>query len=375
MTRENGFSNGRVPRVLHFVPGFRSGGIETLVMGMYALLNKNQLQFDLLVDTCDALPDFDILRAQGGRVFQMGRYLDAPFAYQKKLNSIFSDYGNEYLAVHCHSVMRSLPVLFAARKFGVQHRILHSHTDSLKGSRLAFLSPFLAPITAIFGTDFFACSERAGKFFFGRRPFKVFPNSIPCHKFLYSEKEGRRMRNQLGLKADAFVVGHTGRFTYQKNHEFLIRIFSEIHRKNKNARLLLLGEGPLEESVRMLACQLGILDFVIFVGLQNDVPQYLSAMNIFILPSYYEGFCISLLEAQANGLPCIASDVVPEEVKITGSVKTLSLNLPASAWAELCIGVFPDRRADSEYNVEKIVKAGYDIESQANYVLGIYFGK
>lgn len=372
MTQEIAVSSHQVPRVLHFAPGFRSGGIESLIMGMHRSADPKTLQLDLLVDTCEELPEFAELRAQGGRVFQMGRYLDAPVAYQRKLNTIFKQHAGKYAAVHCHSIIRALPVLLSARKFGIERRILHSHTDSLGGSKLAYLAPMIAFITRSFGTDFLACSERAGKFFFNDQPFRVFPNFIRCEKFLYQESESRRIRNELGMTPESLVVGHTGRFTYQKNHDLLIRVFSEIHRQKNDSWLLLLGEGPLEPKCRALANKLGVEEFIIFVGLQKDVSSYLSAMDVFILPSHYEGFCISLLEAQANGLPCIASDVVPSEVKITQSIQTCSLEAPIKTWAQMALEAFSNGRDNHYFNVAKIRKAGYDIDSQGDYLLDLY---
>lgn len=361
-----------VPRVLHLVPGFRSGGIESLLMSMYRCLDKGMLQFDFMVDTCDDLPEFDEIRAAGGRVFQMGRYSKSPFGYQGKLNQILKKHAHEYIALHSHTVIRALPVLWAARQHNISQRILHSHTDSLQGSRFALIAPFIAKITASLATDYWACSENAGRFFFKRRAYKVFSNTIQTERFEFNLTDRDRVRGLLGINKNSLVVGHTGRFTYQKNHAWLINVFAELHRLRADARLLLVGEGPLEAEMQDLVAALSLTDVVIFAGLQANVASYLSAMDVFLLPSHFEGFCISLLEAQANGLPCLASDVIPDEVQVTPSVITCDLDAPATEYVSKLLELYEKGRADSATNIALIRQAGYDSDLQLDSLLAMY---
>jgi len=343
-------------------------------MSLYRCLDKNSLQFDFMVDTRDALPEFNEIRTAGGRVFQMGRYLDSPLGYQRMIHDILGKHGHEYLALHSHTVIRALPVLWAARRFGIARRVLHSHTDSLQGSRQALLAPAITAVTAPLATDYWACSEAAGSFFFGQRPYRVFSNTIRIQRFGFCHADRVRVRNQLDIDQNCLVIGHTGRFTYQKNHDWLIRVFAELHRIRPGARLLLVGEGPLEAQSRALAATLNVADAVCFAGLQTEVAQYLSAMDVFLLPSHHEGFCISLLEAQANGLPCLASDVIPDEVRVTSSVSTCSLNAPVATWSSSLLRLQQEGRADSAVNAALIRRAGYDTETELNSLLAMYQG-
>lgn len=361
-----------VPRILHFVPGFHSGGIESLLMSLYRCLDKRSLQFDFMVDTRDELQEFDEIRAAGGRVFQMGRYLDAPLSYQRMVHEILDKHGSEYLALHSHTVIRALPLLLAARRHGISKRILHSHTDSLQGSRQALVAPIIAAATAPLATDYWACSDAAGRYFFGRRPFKVFANTIRSQRFAFNPEDRGRTRERLGIDQSALVVGHTGRFTYQKNHEWLIRVFAELQRQQPDARLLLVGAGPLEAEIRDLAATLGVSEAISFVGLQADVAPFLSAMDVFLLPSHFEGFCISLLEAQANGLPCLASSVIPDEVQATPSVTLSNLDEPLANWRDSLLSLHQQGRADSAANAKLIREAGYDTETQLASLLAMY---
>ena len=360
------------PRILHLVPGFRSGGIESLLMSLYRCLDKETLQFDFMVDTCDHLPEFDEIRAAGGRVFQMGRYLNSPIKYQIKLNSILRKYGHEYVSLHSHTITRALPVLWAARQHNISQRILHAHTDSLQDTKWATISPFIVKATALLATDYWACSEAAGRFFFNLRDYKVFNNVIQTQRFLFNLDDRFRIRELLSIGQNDFIIGHTGRFTYEKNHTLLVQIFAELHRLQPNAKLLLVGDGPLKSEIQDLVEGLGLKEVVFFAGLQSDIASYLSAMDIFLLPSHFEGFCISLLEAQANGLPCLASDVIPEEVQMTSSVITCASGAPVSKYVKILIKLYNVGRADSASNIAIIKQAGYDSELQLSTILDMY---
>jgi glycosyltransferase involved in cell wall biosynthesis len=360
------------PRVLHLVPGFQFGGIESLLMSMYRGLDKQKIQFDFMVDTLDTLPEFDEIRKAGGRVFQMGRYLDSPINYQRKLNKILREHSQDYIALHSHTVIRALPVLWAAKRYNIHQRILHSHTDNLDGSRSAPIAPFIAKITTLLATDYLACSKKAGQLFFKDKNYKVFSNAIRTQHFLFNETDREEIRKHLGVDTDALIVGHTGRFTYEKNHEFLIEVFANLHEMRSDARLILVGSGPLESDIQALATKLGLNEVVFFVGLQSDVAPYLSAMDVFFLPSYFEGFCISLLEAQANGLPSLASNVIPEEVKLTSSIVTCNSSANARVYATSLLKLYEQGRADSSINISQIQQAGYDSDLQQNNILAMY---
>lgn len=365
-----------VPRILHFAPGFRLGGIESLLMSLYRCLDKSSLQFDFMVDTCDSLPEFDEIRAAGGRVFQMGRYLTAPFQYQRRIEQIFKQHGHEYIALHCHTVARASPVLWLARRYGISKRILHSHTESLKGSKWASIAPLIIKVTAYLATDYWACSKAAGSLFFGRRPYTVLNNTIRTQQFSFSRDDRDKIRCLLRIEQNSLVIGHTGRFTYPKNHEWLIRVFAELYRLRPEVRLLLVGAGPLELEMRSLVATLGLTEVVVFAGLQSDIASYLCAMDIFFMPSHYEGFPISLLEAQANGLPCLVSNAMAEEVQVTPSVITHSLDATVTEWANQLLKLHKvdgvNRNEKSKANISLIQQSGYDTEVQLNSLLAMY---
>jgi glycosyltransferase EpsF len=187
----------------------------------------------------------------------------------------------------------------------------------------------------LFATQWLACGEAAAINGWGRRAFEkgkviILPNAIDPDRFKFSEKSRREIRTRYGIKDDDFVVGHVGRFYPQKNHEFLIDVFSEVRQQKVNAKLLLLGDGPRQEIIRHKVESLGLTESVIFAGLQNDTAPFYSAMDIFAFPSLWEGLPLTLVEAQYAGLPCVVSENVTKEVIITNyctQIKELSLIL------------------------------------------------
>lgn len=361
-----------VPRVLHFVPGFRYGGVESLLMALYEKIDKTQLQFDFMIDSLDPNFTLDQIRNLGGRVFQMGRFMDSPMQWLRKMNTVFREQSSEYIALHCHDILRSLPVLHAAQRYGITRRILHAHTDSFKGSGKAILAPLITQLTRPFATEYWGCSMAAAQFSFGNRPARILNNVIDAKNFLFDPSARAQRRKDLGIGGSDVVVGHTGRFTYLKNHKKIVTIFSEFKRHIKNAHLILIGEGPLLIDIQSLAQSLQVADSVHFLGKKELIAPYLSAMDLFLLPSVAEGFCISLVEAQANGLPCLASDVVPPEVLLTPNLDLLSLDAESEQWSANLKRLLENGRGNSAMNIEKIIQAGFSNDFKTSEVLKWY---
>jgi len=361
-----------VPRILHFAPGFRYGGVESLLMAIYEKIEKSELQFDFMIDSVDASPTIDRIRSLGGQVFQMGRFMDSPLRWMDKMNKIIRQNRSEYIALHSHDILRSLPVLLASQKYGIKRRILHAHTDSFAGSRGAILAPLITQITRPFATEYWACSSAAAQFSFASRPARIFNNVIDTKKFQFSLEARLQRRKELGLSELDVLIGHTGRFTYLKNHKKLVKIFNEFKKQSANAHLVLIGEGPLLEEIRSLTQFLQITNRVHFLGRKELIAPYLSAMDIFLMPSIAEGFCISLVEAQANGLPCLASDVVPAEVMLTPDLHLLSLEDGTERWTENIQKLLASGRGNSASNIEKIRNAKYCNDFATSEVLKWY---
>jgi glycosyltransferase involved in cell wall biosynthesis len=268
-----------------------------------------------------------------------------------------------------------------AKKNNIPIRIAHSHIADYKVT-LKNLPKFLIKKYHSFfinnnTTHFFACSKQAGEWLFGKRiadtKLKIIRNAIKTEKFKYNKKLALNKRKQLDIDSSAFVIGHVGRFTYQKNHEFLIDIFKEISIQDPSAILILVGAGELEDEIKRKVKKINLQDKVKFLGLRNDVNELMMMFDIFLFPSRYEGFGIVALESQAAGAKTIISDEVPEEINITDLVKRISLDEPTKHWADIVLK-FKDYNYNRDYYKE-IVDAGYDIQNIAEELQNFYLNQ
>lgn len=239
----------------------------------------------------------------------------------------------EYQIVHSHIDAMSYLPLLAAKKSGVPVRIAHSHSTSIdRDFKYLLKQCFRASLNRV-ATDCLACGKAAGRFLFGNRSFQIIPNAIEADKFLYNPELRAQKRKELNIEQN-FVVGHVGRFCYPKNHTFLIEIFEQIHKLDENAVLLLVGEGEKMEEIRQLVCQMGLDKNVKFLGNRNDVNELYQAMDVFVMPSLFEGVPLTGVEAQFSDLPCLFSDSVPQEVSFGRNCYFLSLGDGTGKWAE-----------------------------------------
>ena len=224
----------------------------------------------------------------------------------------------------------------------------------------------------------FACSEKAGRWLFGDKAFErgevtLVANAIETDKYGFSESNRRKIREKLGISGDALVVGHVGRFQVQKNHEAILRIFHEIQRKEPAARLCLIGDGELKEQIQEQAKKAGVLDKIIFTGVCQDVERYLSAMDVFLFPSLFEGLPFTLLEAQANGLPCVISDQITGEAVLSReNVTMISLSESPEKWAKAVFKMKEAGRIEREEAARRLAEAGFDIHKEGQKLMLLY---
>lgn len=314
-------------RVAQVLNRMDSGGIEAVVMNYYRHIDRDQIQFDFYFAAGSTFPQREELERSGAGIFPVPSY-SHPLAYHRALYRAFK--AGNYTVVHAHLSTMSVFTLFAAWRAGVPVRICHNHTTAHWGEgKKTLLKYILRPFNKLFATDYFACGEKAGRWMYGNRCFDagrvhVMPNAIDTKKFEYDQEARVRLRNELNIPQDAFVIGHVGRFVFPKNHLFLLQVLKAVLCQKENTFLLLVGEGELQEAIRQNACELGLGDRAIFTGARKDVAKLYSAMDVFCMPSVYEGVPVVALEAQANGLPCIFSDSITAEVQLLNT-KQLSL--------------------------------------------------
>ena len=299
-------------------------GVESVIMNYYRHLDHSRVQFDFICDEDSTRIPYDEIKKLGGRVFLVPKYQNLP-KYLKALEKLFKE--NQYRIVHSNINTLSVFPLYAAKKAGVPIRISHSHsTSNPKEWKRNLIKNILRPFSKRYATDYFACSELAGRYLFGNKAFdqgevKIIHNAIDVEKFKFDEVARKKLRKEFGIKDSTVVIGHVGRFVQQKNHAFLVDVFKEYHKKNPDSKLLLVGSGPLEDEIKKKVERLGLKDSVLFLGQRDDINKLYSVMDIFCLPSLYEGLPVVGVESQAAGLPIIFSNGVSHEAIISKNAK------------------------------------------------------
>lgn len=305
-------------------------GVETVIMNYYRHLDHSKVQFDFICDEDSTRIPYDEIKKLGGRVFLVPKYQNLP-KYLKALEKLFKE--SQYCIVHSNLSTLSVFPLSVAKKVGVPIRIAHSHsTSNPKEWKRNLIKNILRPFSKRYATDYFACSEVAGRYLFGNKAFdrgevKIIHNAIDIDKFKFDEVARKKLRKEFGIKDSTIVIGHVGRFVQQKNHTFLVDVFKEYHKKNPDSKLLLVGSGPLEDKIKKKVEKLGLKDSVLFLGQRDDINKLYSAMDVFCLPSLYEGLPVVGVEAQAAGLPCVFSDKITNDTVITKDTTLSKLEL------------------------------------------------
>lgn len=356
-------------RVLQIVPNMQAGGLETFIMNVYRNINRSEVQFDFLVHyekTC--FYDREILDL-GGRIFRLSVREDHHFIqYFKELNAFFKNHP-EYQIVHGHMPSLGFFYFFFAKTQGIKTRICHSHNTSTDGTKKGLAIKIASKQAKYFANHLFACSLDAGKFLYGKRNFTIIPNAIEIQKYVYNDDIRIHVRKRLHLN-NKLVIGHIGRFELQKNHVFLLKIFLEIHKKNPDTILMLIGTGMLLREMKEIAWQTGLQNSVLFMGVRKDVNELYQAMDIFVLPSLFEGLPVVAIEAQCAGLPVIVSDAVTTEACISNNFHTVSLTTDADHWADKILNTAVDHSRENMASI--ISNSGFDIKSTAKDLTDFY---
>ena len=355
-------------RILHVVTYMGRGGLETMIMNYYRHIDRSKVQFDFLVHR-DFRADYDDeIEALGGRIFRLPQLVPWSRSYLKALEQFFRKHP-EYKIVHVHQDCLSSVILKVAKKCGVPVRIAHSHSSSQDKNLKYLIKLFYKQFIPSHATHLFACGKEAGDWMFGGAPFHILNNAIDTKQYACDSIRHSQVRKALQIPNGAFVIGHVGRFNTVKNHSFLLDVFAQVSQQAKNSVLLLVGDGDLRAEMEKKAASLGVANSVIFTGVRHDVPDLMQAMDCFVFPSLYEGVPVTLIEAQASGLPCVISDGVPVECAKTNLVKQIPLSADPSQWVEEILKTQSHARQNTK---EQIIQAGYDIEANAQWLQKFY---
>ena len=354
-------------RILQIVTNMSYGGLENLLMNYYRNIDRTKVQFDFLTHVSIHQDFEDEIRALGGKVYRLPRLNPFSIRYRRKLEHFFVEHP-EYKIVHCHlDCMAGLP-LKIAKHCNVPVRISHSHNSNQSHNLKYLIKLIYKRIIPKYSTMLFACGKNAGDWMFNGKPYTILHNAIDAQQFQYSPSDSSQMKELLNTH-NQFVIGHIGKFRPQKNHLFLIDIFAEILKKDRNCCLVLVGTGPEMEATISKVKSLGLQDNVLFTGPRSDIPNLMQGIDVLLLPSLYEGLPVTIIEAQAAGLPCIISDGVPIECKLTDAVEQVALTNSPEIWADT---VLKYRGYIRQNNQHLIKKAGYDINSNATWLEEFY---
>lgn len=359
-------------KVLQFSLSDNIGGIETLLRNLNKQFDRTEIQLDF-VTTYESPVYLQEFLESGAKVHKLPsqkRFIEYYFALKKLIKE--NDY--HILHVNKNSCADITPFLIGHR-LKLPMVIAHSHnTKSTAGKLADIVSFFNRGRMDKYMTTAFASSEEAAQWMFGKKycaehRVPILKNGIDLSHLSFEPDHRQEIEKRLSLSGK-FVVGHVGRFSPRKNHDFLLDVFKIIHEKNPNSVLMLVGTGPLMASIQEKAQTLGIKDSVMFMGAQNNINEYYSAMDAFVMPSLAEDLPVAAIEAQASGLPLFVSDTVDDEVEVTDNVKWLSLQQPAAIWADMIINTcecFERKNQD-----EALKKAGYDIKETAEHLKELY---
>ena len=349
--------------------GLFSDGILSCIVEYMTAMDKSGMDIRVLATNS---PE----KSVAGKVENSGcRVVSIPYRKKNIVKYFFALY--KYISkekinvVHVHGSSAIMSVeLVAARLAGCKVRIAHSHNTTCENQKA---DKILRPFFNRNYTTAFACGQDAGRWMFGKRKFTIIPNGRNLKKYEYDTKKRTEYRNKLGIPSDALVIGHVGRFNRQKNHEYLLRVFSEFYKKNRKSYLVLVGTGEKVGEIKNLVKELELENNVIFTGVIENVSDYLSAFDIMLLPSLYEGLPLVVIEWQIAGLPCIVSDTVTRECAITPLVKFESIESKPKVWAaDVENLILQDREQSKRATFEEIKMAGYDIESGAEKLKQMY---
>ena len=360
-----------VKRILVFGMTENPGGVESFLMSYYRHIDRCCIQFDFLCNTHAQVAYEQEIRSLGGRIFKITPRREAPFRYRKELERVFCDYAGEWDAVWVNVCsLANVDYLKMARKYGVRKRIIHSHNSQNMDGRLrGFLHEWNKKSIPRIATDFWACSQEAAHWFYGDAIMprvKVIRNAIEVERMAYDSEKREQMRKALGVR-DEYVIGNVGRLHFQKNQIFALDVFNAFIKKYPDSKLIFVGQGPDEKALRQKCEKLGLAGSVVFAGVQSNVNAWLSAFDVFLFTSLFEGLGIALLEAQANGVPALASaEVIPPEAKINESLIFHSLNCDANSWAEQLATIRQEqKRIPMDRVYQNFVSRGYEISTEA----------
>ncbi len=352
-------------RILHILHSMNRGGAEAMLMNYYRNIDRSRVQFDFLLTEQNRCLFEDEIVSMGGKVYRVPLLrMNNPIPYINGVKSFLFEHP-EYRIVHSHTSSKSAVPLWVAKRCGVHVRIAHSHNNKSENGFSGMVRNLLKLPLRYVATDFFACGGEAAKWLYGVEMWKtgkvkILANAIPVERFSYDVLQRDLVRDELMIAEGSLVLGMIARFSGQKNHLFTLDLVRVLKERGINLKLLLVGDGELRNVIQDKVKELEIEKEVVMTGVVDDVYKYLQAIDVVLMPSFNEGLPVSLVEAQANGLPCVVSDRVPQEADVTGNVEFLPLEV--ETWAFFLVSKIKEGVGRDVDAAKKVRNAGYDIK-------------
>ena len=357
-------------KILHYVSSLNYGGIQKMLLEIYKNIDRTEYHFDFLISDSEQTKIAFQLKELGADIFYITPGRKNIFKKKKEIKRFINNHKNEYTAIHIHtSLLSEIFLINIAKRKKIKKIIIHSHSSSSKNDKsFQRLFELIHKINRIRiqkkVTDKIAVSDLAGKWMYGEKnSFTILKNPIEVSKFLFNIDSRINMRKKLGIEKDEIVIGHIGRIIEVKNQEFIIKIFDQFYKNNLNSKLILIGDGPKRSEIEKMIIKFSLEEKVLLLGMRYDIQNLLCVMDIMVFPSLYEGFPITLLEAQASNLPIIASNVITESIKLSPLVKFLSLTESEFLWAnEVFLHLEKYKTLNRGCFENGLIEAGYDIK-------------
>ena len=357
-------------KVLVFGMTENPGGVESFLFNYYRKIDKTKIQFDFLCNTYNKVAYEDELISLGGQVIRIAMRSKKPLKYHRELNEFMKKNATDYQAIWINVCsLANIDYLKVAKKYGIEKRIIHSHNSQNMDTWFRqILHRMNRNKIQNYATDYWACSKDAAKWFYKDELFPkvvIVKNAIELDCVKFSVEKRNLIRNKYGVNGK-FVIGNVGRLHFQKNQLFALDIMKYLSKRMPDCMLMFVGQGEDEKKLRRRVEDLNIQDKVIFAGVQSDIGGYLSAFDLFLFPSLFEGLGIAGLEAQANGLPVICSQgVIPEELKVVDNFYFKNLDDGAENWAEKIKMLSKNlSRTDMEKIRKNFTEAGFNIDTE-----------
>ena len=361
-------------RVLHSVSNMDRAGIETMLMNYYRNIDRSKVQFDFLCNKSKIGAYEEEIKSMGGRIFRTpGLNPIKWIKYENMVKELLKE-NPDIKIVHSHNGAFSLQAQIVAKKVGIKNRIVHVHGTKIDFNLKLPLKLIYKPFLKLSSNNFWGCGTEAIRYYFGDRVikennYKIIKNAIDIDKFIFDKEKRVKLRKEYNLE-NKFVIGNVARFMKQKNHIFMLELFKVILNKNPNSVLMFFGDGELQNEIKQKAKDLGIEKSVMFMGNVENINEMYQVMDVFLLPSLFEGLPVVGIEAQTSGLKCFMSDTITNEVSITENVEFLSLkNDSLEKWADKILENIDYERKDMS---KEIITAGYSIKEEAKKLQDIY---